>query len=471
MGERLPIQFGMTIRVCEYLHDVTASDGGIDRFQTTVDSGILGVVAEFGMYLVGEVNNSSVLRKDYFLPLWRENLNVIIIKGRNDVFHVSFITLRPGDSVVEYGTEFLDPHLDICLVSLSHATKLRLAYHGLAADMYFLPASEIWKQLHMDALVAILLRSVDVVAHAAMLLLETVGKDTVDFHSHLLLVEGCLFLVKHHFYKVTVFQMVEIIAVFFHLAPKAERAAIVNVHASLDTGSRQCFRYLAAESFQIIFVCLDMTFNERRNLLVLVGTAESEREVLQFCLNVVETETVGERSIEIVGLPGDLHLLFGLHRCQSAHVVESVGKFHKDGTDVVLHRVKQLTVIVKLLRQFIIMGGFLGDDLYKKSHVIAETLANILDCVRSVLHNIMQETGDYRIGTKHQLFSRYIRHCYRMKYIRFAGLALLRGMSLTRQLESGVNTFHIFCRDTLSHDLENVVGTFLNYSVVIVLHD
>ena len=43
--------------------------------------------------------------------------------------------------------------------------------------------------------------------------------------------------------------------------------------------------------------------------------------------------------------------------------------------------------------------------------------------------------------------------------------------ALTRQLESGVNTFHIFCGDTLSHDLENVVGTLLTFSVVIVLHD
>ena len=87
--------------------------------------------------------------------------------------------------------------------------------------MYFLPAAEIRKQLRVDALIAILLRSVDVIAHAAMLLLETVGKDTVDFHSYLLLAEGSLVFIKHDLDEVTVFQMVEIVAVFLHLAPKA----------------------------------------------------------------------------------------------------------------------------------------------------------------------------------------------------------------------------------------------------------
>lgn len=69
MCERLPVPFGITVGVGEYLHNITASECGIDRFQTAVDSGILAVVAEFGMHLVGEVNHSGVLRKDYILSL------------------------------------------------------------------------------------------------------------------------------------------------------------------------------------------------------------------------------------------------------------------------------------------------------------------------------------------------------------------------------------------------------------------
>ena len=83
----------------------------------------------------------------------------------------------------------------------------------------------------------------------------------------------------------------------------------------------------------------------------------------------------------------------------------------------------------------------------------------------------MQKTSDNRIGTEHQLFSRDVSHRYRMKYVRLPGLTILWCVSLTCQLESGVDTLHILCRNTPCHDLENVAGTFLNYSVVIVLHD
>ena len=269
----------------------------------------------------------------------------------------------------------------------------------------------------------------------------------------------------------TVFKMVEIVAIFLHLAPQAEWPPVIHTDTSLDTRRRQRSRNLAAEPFKIIPVGSHVTGYKCGNLLVFVRATETERQILKLGLDVIETQTVGQRSVEIVGLAGYLHLLFRLHGLKGSHVVEPVGQFYQNGPDVILHRVEQLTVIVQLLGQLVILGRLLGYDPDQECHVIAETRLDVIDGIIGVLHHVMQEAGYDRIGAKHQFLRRDVSHRYGMEYVRLARLALLKRMSLARHYIGAVNPPHILVGNTPGHDLEHMVGPLPDYPVVVFMHN
>ena len=52
---------------------------------------------------------------------------------------------------------------------------------------------------------------------------------------------------------------------------------------------------------------------------------------------MVQSQTVRQRSIEVVCLSRYLHLLVRAHTAERTHVVETVGQLDEQGTDVVLH--------------------------------------------------------------------------------------------------------------------------------------
>ena len=80
-----------------------------------------------------------------------------------------------------------------------------------------------------------------------------------------------------------------------------------------------------------------------------VRATESEAEVFKFRFDIVEAEAVGERGVEVVGFAGDLHLFVGAHGGEGTHIVESVGEFYEEGSDVILEAIEHLAVIVDLL--------------------------------------------------------------------------------------------------------------------------
>ena len=63
-----------------------------------------------------------------------------------------------------------------------------------------------------------------------------------------------------------------------------------------------------------------------------------EGEVLQFRLYLIETQTVGQRGIDVKRLAGNLVLLVGRLRLQRAHVVKAVANLDEDDADVLAHR-------------------------------------------------------------------------------------------------------------------------------------
>ena len=93
-----------------------------------------------------------------------------------------------------------------------------------------------------------------------------------------------------------------------------------------------------------------LVLNERfDDFLVFVGIDVLEREVFQFVLEVVQTEPVGERHVDVQRLLRNGLALLGLHVPHGPHVVDAVGNLDHDDPGVLGHGRDELAVGLRLL--------------------------------------------------------------------------------------------------------------------------
>ena len=85
----------------------------------------------------------------------------------------------------------------------------------------------------------------------------------------------------------------------------------------------------------------------------------------------------------------------------------------------------------------------LRDNVDKKRHIIAETLGNILDCIRCVLDHIVQKCRDNRIRTQTEFLGNNLGDSHRMHDIRLARLASLLHMGLACKKVSIVDSCYV----------------------------
>ena len=158
----------------KHFHHVATVELSVDRCQETVDTGILGMLAEVGMHLVGEVEHGGLLRQHHGAAVGGEGHDVVIIKGGDDVFDE--VGRRGVGAVAEHTAEFLNPTADGVLMCVAHAPYLRLEHHPFAGDMHLLPAPEVSEEFEVETLVSVLFRGVDIVGDTAWFLLESVSE-------------------------------------------------------------------------------------------------------------------------------------------------------------------------------------------------------------------------------------------------------------------------------------------------------
>ena len=84
------------------------------------------------------------------------------------------------------------------------------------------------------------------------------------------------------------------------------------------------------------------------DVVVFVRVLILERKVLQLGLDLVQTETVCQRSIDVHGLAGNLVLLVGRLRSECAHVVQTVAYLNKYDAYVVAHGEQELLEVLGL---------------------------------------------------------------------------------------------------------------------------
>ena len=133
-------------------------------------------------------------------------------------------------------------------------------------------------------------------------------------------------------------------------------------------------------------------------LLILMGTAIAETQILQLYLDGIKSKAICQRCIEKIRLTGYLHLLMRRHTSQRPHVMQTVCQLDQQRTDVIVDGVEHLFVVVHLLRHLIVVLALLSQDTHQESDIFSKTFLNIINRVLRVLHHIMKKGSNNGIG-------------------------------------------------------------------------
>ena len=335
--------------------------------------------------------------------------------------------------------------------------------------MNLFPTALVVEQLHVETLITVLLGCIDIVGHTAWTLLEIVRKHGIDIQAQFLLLLQVLRVIDDADIVFAI-HMVEVTSLGTHLAPYAIGHTVAKLYPCFDAIVFQQLAHLCNESFEVLLLCQFHFIQHPFYLFILTRTAVMERQVFQLSLHMIQSKTVGKRSVEIVRLAGNLHLLVRTHTCQCAHIVQAVGKLHQNGTHVILYRCQYLTVVVHLLRLIILLLFLLCHHTYEEGHVLPETLADVLNGVLGIFHHVMQECRHHGIGTKFQFLSYNTCHGNRMNDIRLTRLAFLLLVCLGSQFVCVADKLHLLVIHSLSQHLEDALNTSLHRVTVNSLH-
>ena len=131
------------------------------------------------------------------------------------------------------------------------------------------------------------------------------------------------------------------------------------------------------------------------DLLVLARVQRREREVLELPLEVVDTEAMRQRRVDVERLLGLLDLLLLAEVAERVHVVQAVAELDQDDPDVGGHRDDHLAVVLGLL---LLLGGEvhlgqLGDAVDQHGDLVAELLLDPAERCAGVLDHVVEERG------------------------------------------------------------------------------
>ena len=154
-----------------------------------------------------------------------------------------------------------------------------------------------------------------------------------------------------------------------------------------------------------------------------------QRQVLELVLDLLHSQPVGQRGVDVHGLLGHTLLLVLWEGGQGPHVVEAVGQLDYQDAEVLGERNQHLPHAGRLL----LLPGVeveqlqLGHAVHDQPDLRAEVPLQVLEADGCVLHGIVEEGGHHR-GVVEPLAGDDGCHRHRMVDVRLAGLAGLPGM-------------------------------------------
>ena len=402
----------------------------------------------------GEVEHGTVCRHRLDLTLGREDKYLageeIQFDGIQEVHRVGLWVVQDlldGTeplvqlSLILCDTIFLSPLL---VFPVGSKSLFRYLVHTVRTDLHLNPETLFRHQRHVQGLIAIGLGIVQPVANAVGVIFVYLRQGHVYLPAlihFLLTVLGS----EDDTYGQDVIDLVKGHMLLLHLTPDG----VGRLHTFLDLileahlleGSLDRLGKLVERLMTQDAGLFQLTFDNGIFLRVL----ELETQVLQFRLDLIESQTVGQRGIQVERLARNLVLLVGRLGVQRAHVVQTVGYLNQDHTDILAHGEQQLLEVLCLSRGLFAKDASADlcqsvDDL---CNLRTEHVLDILNGEVGILHNIVEQGCTDTGRTQSYLRAHNLCHGDGVHDIGLARQSSHALVSLTCEIECFSNQVHL----------------------------
>ena len=422
-----PVAAGFVARLGDDLDNVARMQLVTQRHHAAVDLGSNAGVPDFSVNGVGKVDRCSIARKHNNFAFRREGVNLFGIKidfqRRKKFIGIADIAL-PLNHLPQPGKPLLVLRRDRAVFIFPVRCDAFLGHlvHLFGANLDFERRSVFCDDRGVQRLIEVGPRHGDEILDAP----RHRTPDVVNDAQH------CVAVLQRARDDAHGKQIVDLIdgnALALQLLVDRIQALDAALHLGLDAGLFQlvvddCL-HLREKSFALFAARIDSFFH----LLVARGIEEAEAQILEFAANLAHAQAVGDGSVDLERLLGDLVLAFGLQVLERAHVVEAIGELDEHHADVINHGEHHLAQVL-CLRLF--AGGEvdladLGDALDDVRNLLAEFLANVNDGDRGVFDRVVEQPGGdgdrvhLHIGEDHRNFQRM----HQVRLTRGAGLAFV----------------------------------------------
>ena len=253
--------------------------------------------------------------------------------------------------------------------------------------------------------------------------------------------------------------LIQRLVLVHHLLINTEEMLHSSVHLGLDMGVLHMMRNFCHDLLYKLFplgLSLIQIFHQ---LEIHFRLIIFQREIIQLRLNLGDSKSLSDRSVNIHRLSGFFLLFCRNHKLQRSHIVQAVCQLDNDHTDIFCHGEKHLAQIFCLYFQLIFrirQLTQLGDPVYQKCDFFSKFSCDILHCHLSIFHRIMEHPCHDRLFI-HLQISQNDPHPERMDDIGLSGLSHLLLVSLSGKLISFLDQRNIRRRMIFSHPCNQCV--------------
>ena len=173
-----------------------------------------------------------------------------------------------------------------------------------------------------------------------------------------------------------------------------------------------------------------------------------ETEVFQFRLDLIQSQAIGKRGVNIKGFACNLILLVGQHGTECTHVVQAVGNLDQDHPDIIRHGEQEFLEVFCLCRSPVTKNtsGDFGQSVDNLCNLGPEDIFDIFYCIIGVLDNIVQQSGTNGSRAKAYFIAYDLRDGNGVHDIRFPRASFDAFMCLIGEIEGlgyNLNTFAV----------------------------
>ena len=195
-------------------------------------------------------------------------------------------------------------------------------------------------------------------------------------------------------------------------------------HRALGARATQILLDLVDDVTQVLLALRGALGDEAVDLLVNLRVQGLKRQLLEFPLDHVHAEAVGQRRVNLQGLLGLLRGRLGGHETPRAGVMDTVAQLDEQHADVTAHRDEHLTQGLGLSGGTVAHLVELGHAVDQIRNRFSEVRGEFFQGVVGILDRVVKQRGDQR-RRRHTHLSENGGDRYRVRDIRFTGLAHL----------------------------------------------